>query len=82
MVYGIYIGASEEKVLAQRSIYSGLEFLGDVGGLYGILYLFISYLVSFFSQGSLLNYLLTQLLLEKHSGPRKSSPVGIDEPLS
>ena len=47
-LFNAYFIASTIEVFHSRSVYSGLDFLGDVGGLYGILSLVVSLLISTF----------------------------------
>ena len=62
------IGANTEKVAFNRSVYSGLDLLGDIGGLYGILHLLANFFVNYSNVGSLFNFIVTKLYFDMPPG--------------
>ena len=55
------IGATTEKVAFNRSVYNGLDLLGDIGGLYGILHLLANFFVNHINASGLFNDIVTKL---------------------
>ena len=55
VLFGIFIESSSTEVNHSRSVYSALDFLGDVGGLNGILTILVNLLIGSFGQVTLIN---------------------------
>ena len=67
------IGANIEKVAFNRSVYSGLDLLGDIGGLYGILHLLANFFVKYTNVSRLFNAIVTKLYFGMPPGSFQAS---------
>ena len=69
-VGGFQVQVSQDQVQHARSVYTILDWLGDVGGLIDALKLIAHLLVALFSGGSMSGYLISQLFYKPQ--PRHS----------
>ena len=71
----IEIGADTQMLVTSRSVYTDLDFFGDVGGLTDALRIMFGILVAFISQGSYMNRLISLLFFYKTGGATTLSAV-------
>ena len=64
-IHGTFIGSSTKTYSYSRSVYSIMDFLGSVGGLYGILQLIANFFVSQINGYDFFNKLTTLVLFAK-----------------
>lgn len=75
LVSGFFIITSPDRVTYQRSIYTFLDFLGDIGGLLDAFKLLGAALINLIYGSSLSNYLLTNLFYDAPSNKGSQIPV-------
>ena len=63
-IWGINFSAGTKKITSSRSVYTALDLLGDVGGLYGMLSLIAGSIVSAFNDNYLFNNLVSLVFYE------------------
>ena len=69
-IHGVGFMPSPKQISHSRSVYTFIDLLGDIGGLYGLMQLFVGQIVGPLSQFNLFNSLVRQIFLQQEANPQ------------